>query len=204
MCCRFVVRLRKTYVEREAVAAKPAPWNTSRLQRKQHVQSSDDPSLDNSNSAMDEASRLGRIIILAQRAGLPPALPNDLAAFWYDPVHTADIEEAGIELPSMPSTRSRSGGGVGDHALPEGAHIQQPPSHVEIDLETWRPQHPSSSSVFPGTKEGAYVHSSTASSSQGRKAVGEGSVWSDDEDDTRTVDLFISPVTWMDLEQPKH
>ncbi|KAG8993724.1 hypothetical protein FRB94_010391 [Tulasnella sp. JGI-2019a] len=82
MGCRLIVRMRKAYEHNQ---------NSSSLRSQDQENGRDDIAYGDKQAAGSrtiEANRVTRILKVARRVGLPPALPTDLDAFWDDPIRT--------------------------------------------------------------------------------------------------------------------
>lgn len=61
-----------------------------------------DPARPVNRAPVPDLERIDRVITLAQRIGLPPPLPQDLSAMWFDPIATLDqCATTAVEMDSI-------------------------------------------------------------------------------------------------------
>ncbi|KAG8873782.1 hypothetical protein FRB98_008777 [Tulasnella sp. 332] len=200
MGCRLTVRMRKASHEKGTPPEPPAsrPVDVKGSVYKDSWDSSEAPA-----GQTNEAKRVDRVLDLARRVGLPPALSHDLDAFWDDPIRTVNPVggSSGLELASLQT---------------HGHLHSQPQMDLETDVNEDLP-HPSSTLEMPisdieGDMSGPSRISSFAGNfgTDGRSSLATASsIWktdmndeSNDERVARTFRPTISLQTWADLEWP--
>ncbi|KAG9038550.1 hypothetical protein FRB95_000771 [Tulasnella sp. JGI-2019a] len=191
MGCRLTVRMRKACHQNESSAV-TLSWQAV---------DKDPVYRDTFNSSAApmareaEALRVDRVLILARRVGLPPALPNDLDAFWDDPIRTINHAGDGLELASLqthghlhdtsPVNLQKATGEIGSVSSPSRAL-----SCTDVDQSTIRsnPIHSKGLDIAPAS-------SSVATSIWRTDDFYEGK----DHEETNEATTSLGP--WPDLER---
>lgn len=121
MGCRLIIHMRKARCSNLDSAL---PWQPPLRSRQ-----SDAP---NATRAAAEALRVGRLIHFAQRAGLPPAVANDLELFWDDPILTQN----GADDHQLQSTSTHSSS-IATHRL--SGRLSNANSRLPLDCDEPNP-----------------------------------------------------------------
>lgn len=219
MGCRLIVRMRKaSYYNRLSElprqlgaggSAHQSPRRKSQLETSS-VRGTADPPGPSAPEMMD-ASRVSRILTLAQRVGLPPALRDDWDAMWYQPIMTVN---AGPSSPNDVDEDRPNGRHIpeddneGGHSDIELRYLPPPtiPSslHLSGDNTMAVPSHALTSKLSLATRGKSFSSMLSSSLSLDRPGVHvmESSKESlnngDDDGDVISLDLFVAPFAEVD------
>ncbi|KAG8873235.1 hypothetical protein FRB97_006913 [Tulasnella sp. 331] len=208
MGCRLIVRMRKAHLHNQS-------GGLLRSQSGNGVEAGGNNNFDQEDrsigSRTQEANHVGRILHIARRVGLPPALPTDLDAFWDDPIRTINHAVTSDEL----AASSTLDGGIQQRS-PEGSRRHRHRQHPDIGLElhalptkiggvgrTTSPSRRTSSSSFDASYDdddekrmamAAVTGDSTSYVERMWRTETSESYDPYDTEDTKTLDLFVAPM----------